>query len=441
VVKVGSVITLGIRELSVRELEKLERKLTFVSGNQEVVECFRHVYTRNQIKIPRGAWDLVNHLDYVDLRSRPDLPKVKYSFELDAVEKDERFAGQYQAVAAMFKHEQGQIFRPPGTGKSQIALAFACLSGTSTLVLVHTEDILQQWLRYAEQTELEVGVIQGQKCEPAHLTIATIQTIKNYVSEKDRSWWKQFGCVISDESHHGAAPSWDSVLNWCPAFYRFGFTASPTRADGMHPALRWIFGPVIHKQKFSSPVPVKVVPVKTGFKFGYRGPFDWGRMVTELIQDDARNEKIAEVVNAEISHGNSVLVLSRRIEHLERIAGKITGRSEVLTGGRTKADRSRILQSFRDGDCNVVLATQLADEALDVPRLNRVVLTHPGKHEGRLIQQIGRTLREFPDKRDAVIYDVVDDRVGVLRRQWMKRKKAYKDNGISIKRTGKVKWR
>jgi hypothetical protein len=40
---------------------------------------------------------------------------------------------------------------------------------------------------------------------------------------------------------------------------------------------------------------------------------------------------------------------------------------------------------------------------------------------GRLVQQIGRALREHPDKEDAVVYDFVDHKVGVLRRQWMQR--------------------
>jgi superfamily II DNA or RNA helicase len=77
-----------------------------------------------------------------------------------------------------------------------------------------------------------------------------------------------------------------------------------------------------------------------------------------------------------------------------------------------------------------------------VPRLNRVVLCHPGKHEGRIIQQIGRALRRHPEKEDALIYDVVDDRVGVLRRQWSLRKRTYKQNKISIQKTGQLSlWR
>lgn len=435
---VGSKISIGYDELPERRWSKLLKELTFVNGNQEVVECYRQLYTKEKFLIPRGAWHYVHDLDYVDRRVKPRAKfHSNFQVELDAVHLDKRFAGQSAAVGAMLDYEQGQIIRPPGTGKSQIVLAFVSMCGTPALVIVHTEDILQQWVEYAQEAmpDIEIGVIRGKEHEVGQLTIGTIQTLRNFT---DKHFWKQFGAVIADEAHHGAAPTWEQTINRCPAFYRFGFTASETRADGMHPALKHIFGPVIHKQKFSSPVKLSVEPVRTSFYFGYRGAFDWMPLLNKLVTDDKRNEQIAEVVNGEIVEGNSVLVLSRRIEHLERIAEQINGEAEILTGKRSRVDRKRILKDFRSGKIRCLLATQLADEALDVPRLNRVVLTHPGKHEGRIIQQIGRAIRTHPEKTDAVIYDIVDWRIGVLRRQWSERRRTYKQNKISIKGWGKL---
>jgi superfamily II DNA or RNA helicase len=200
----------------------------------------------------------------------------------------------------------------------------------------------------------------------------------------------------------------------------------------MHPTMKFIIGPIIHKMKFISTVPLEVEPVMTGFRSIYRGPFDWMPLLEKLTNDEERNRKVAEIVDKEIDGGNSVLVLSRRIEHLGNIASAMRGSSEILTGKRSKRDRIEILERFRSGELRCLLATQLADEALDVPRLNRVVLTFPGKHEGRIIQQIGRALRAHPGKTNAKIYDCVDN-VGVLRRQWTQRKRTYHQNKISIK--------
>jgi superfamily II DNA or RNA helicase len=203
--------------------------------------------------------------------------------------------------------------------------------------------------------------------------------------------------------------------------------------------MKFIIGPIIHRQKFSSPIKLTVVPVKTQFKSLYRGSWDYTGLVTRLVQDEERNKLIAEVVNREVGEGNSILVLSRRIEHLELIAEFLDHECEILTGKIAKSERVRIISGLRDGSIRCVLATQLADEALDVPRLNRVALVHPGKHEGRIIQQIGRAIRQHPTKQDAVIYDFIDYRISILRNQWNQRKRAYKTDKISIKSTGRMR--
>jgi len=434
-----------INELSAKQWVELERRLTFVKENGDVVISYRKMVTKGMYLLPRGAWYLLpDSIRYEDQRSKPKMPKLKFILTLDDFKLDDRFEGQEKALETMLREQQGLIVRPPGTGKTQIALAFAAVAETRTLILVHTEDILKQWVEYIERAipELKnkVGVIRGKECRIGHITIATVQTLNRSYLGKGEAWWGQFGAVIADEAHHVSAASWEAVLNACPAFYRFGFTASPTRADGMHPTMRFIVGPVIHKQKFTSPVPLEVIPVKTDFRFAFRGSFDWIPLVNKLVSSGGRNAQIAEVVDAEVQKGNSVLVLSRRIEHLDNIAEFMSEDCEILAAKRcTKKERSEILENFRNGSVRCVLATQLADEALDVPRLNRICLVYPGKHEGRIIQQIGRALRKFPEKTDAAIYDFVDWNVGVLRHQWNQRKRTYKKEKISIRSSGRLK--
>jgi superfamily II DNA or RNA helicase len=205
--------------------------------------------------------------------------------------------------------------------------------------------------------------------------------------------------------------------------------------------MRFIVGPIIHRQKFSSSVKLEVVRARTSFRAAYRGSFDWGPLLNKLVHDERRNAHIARIADREIQKGNTVLVLSRRIEHLHNIAEAMQCDSEILAAAtRSKADRKRVLADFTDGKIQCVLATQLADEALDVPRLNRVLLTHPGKHEGRIIQQIGRALRRHSTKEDAVIYDFVDRRVRVLRKQANDRLRTYKKEGIPVRKR-RMKWR
>jgi superfamily II DNA or RNA helicase len=432
---VSNTITIMWDELSRAKRERLKRKLTFTLPDGNYCQCYREI-PGVKLEIPRGAWHLVD-LDYIDKRPRPKMPRLDFEVRLDDVSKDERFEGQSDAVEAIFQHEQGLIVRPPGTGKTQIALKFAADCETRSLVLVQTKDILDQWVEYAEQAipGVNIGIIQGRREKIGHITIAMMQTIRNFIFDgrHDDDWWRMFGAVILDEAQHGAANSFEAVMNTIPAYYRVGFTASPTRADGMHPYLKHLIGPVIHKQKFSSPIDLKVNPLYTDFYYPYRGSFDWQRLINALISNEGRNEQIAEVIDREVAGGNSVLVLSRRIEHLDFLSELVQAENRVLVGQRCNVQQRRqILREFKTGRVPVLFATQLADEALDVPRCNRVVLAHPGKAEGRIIQQVGRALRNHPDKENARIIDVVDKKVRPLHDQWRERRRIYRKERISV---------
>jgi superfamily II DNA or RNA helicase len=448
IVIVTSYLTLDSDELARREWQKLFQRMRYVDGDQQIHEPWT-MLTSGRVRLPRGVWNLLpEHVEYSDRRVCPEFPELKYAGELDTTLEDGRtFERQKDAVKSMLLNEQGLVIRSPGTGKSQIILAFSAVCKTNVLILVHTEDILQQWIEYAGLAlpDTEIGVIRGKQENVQQVTIATVQTFGRKLESNPAKWRGKFGAVILDEAHHASAKTFERILNRMHARYRFGVTATLSRADKKHPYMLQVIGPVIHRLAFKSDVPIKVVPLKSGFRYRYRGRWDWGNLVRALIRDEKRNTMIANRADKEIEKGETCLILSRRIEHLQNIAVRMESFStlgailateyEDEKGVKikvTKEMRKEILRQFRAGEIRCLLATQLADEALDVPRLSRVFLVHPGKAEGRIIQQIGRALRTHVEKRDAIIFDCADDLVRPLRRQWMERKQTYKKLKISV---------
>jgi len=55
-------------------------------------------------------------------------------------------------------------------------------------------------------------------------------------------------------------------------------------------------------------------------------------------------------------------------------------------------ERKEILERFRGGELPVVVASTLADEGLDVPRMDRVILAFPSRARGRTAQRLGRLM-------------------------------------------------
>jgi superfamily II DNA or RNA helicase len=374
------------------------------------------------------------------------LDKLDTSIILDYKDSEKSFEGQADCVEAMFEHKQGIIHRQPGTGKTQIGLYFIAQVGSRSLVIVHTEDILNQWVERAEEyiPDIEIGVVKAGREEIAQLTIATVQTLnkRNYPVE----WWRQFGVTILDECHHAPAKTFDRVIAHSTSRYRFGLSASEKRADKMEPLMEFNFGPVIHKLEFDSPVPVSVEKLKTDFRAGtaITGPpwmrrKRWHSVIKKMANDPRRNMRIAKRVKRHLRDGRSILVLSRRIEQLQNIQACLNSlgcESEILAAKLvSKSERRERVADFRSGKIKCVLATQLADEGLDVPILSCVVLAYPSKHSDLILQQVGRALREHHSKDSAVIVDVVDPNVKVFRSQWHSRRRAYLGWGFAIQKS------
>jgi superfamily II DNA or RNA helicase len=71
-------------------------------------------------------------------------------------------------------------------------------------------------------------------------------------------------------------------------------------------------------------------------------------------------------------------------------------------------DRKQILEDFRAGELDCLVATSLADEGLDLPILDAVILAGSGMSKVKAMQRIGRAIRKFPGKEKAYIVDFMD---------------------------------
>ena len=83
--------------------------------------------------------------------------------------------------------------------------------------------------------------------------------------------------------------------------------------------------------------------------------------------------------------------------------------SVLLLGKMSAKKRKAALDAMRDGDYEVCISTTVADEGLDLPLLDALVMTTPTKSQGKVEQRIGRLMRPYAGKKDCVVVDLVDD--------------------------------
>lgn len=339
---------------------------------------------------------------------------------------------QRDALAKWWAHKHGVVVAPCGAGKTAIGLTAVLHLDTPALVLVHTHDLLRQWQARAHALDIPVQVVtEGKGPASARLVIATMQTLAGWPHDQLEGWGEQFGLVIVDEAHHVPCTTLTDVLYALPGRYRLALTATPERADGLTPILLGHMGPIraeVSRQALVEANAIIIPEVKriaTGW--APREADDYGQMVTASTEDARRNGIILALAASAVAEGHTVLIQTERVEHVEQLGRMLQsmGVGSAAVHGRLHSKvRAALLESVASGRTPVLIATQLADEGLDLPRLDTLILGVPQRNAARLEQRVGRIARPAPGKLGAVVYDLCDG--GKAERLWYQRRKVYR---------------
>ncbi len=346
---------------------------------------------------------------------------------------------QQDAIDMAVRHGHGIIRAPCGSGKTAIGVGIIGAFKRKTLVLVHTGDLVLQWRSRLAMwmPEAMVGVTGMGKKEVGDVTIATVQTLAKMRWTELYEWSKQFGVVILDEAHHAPAQTFSFVLTAIPARNRFGLTATPKRADGLTPFLWWSFGFEIWKIDHQSLVHNNLIMLPE-FSFidtmwtPKRSSEDYSRVVTEMTLSESRNETILDIATRCASEGRCVLILSDRVGHCEALAEELGRRgidAAALVGRLSNKKRAALIEAMNAGELSVCTATTIADEGLDIPKLDTLIMATPSSSLGRVEQRVGRIMRPAPDKQAPLVFDLRDS-WGPFRGGARKRESLYRSLGM-----------
>jgi superfamily II DNA or RNA helicase len=339
------------------------------------------------------------------------------------------FPYQERCLSSLVRRVQGCAVMPCGAGKTATALAGIGAIRKSSLILANTKDLVDQWKdEIKSQLDFDAGVIRGGVFDVREITVSTIQTMNSFGIAQRRDLGNKFGIVIVDEAHHVPAYTYHTVLRDLSGKWRWGLTATPDRPDGLGEAMLAGVGPVLdtvtvdellEHNRVMLPLVYKVDTGITYYEKGYH------KLLQAISEDYGRCLSVVGLVRRLVLAGRRVLVLSLRVSYCELLADvmALSGISAVSLHGKSKKRKEK-LSLFRSGGCDVLVATTLADEALDIPLADALVLTQPQKAEGRAVQRLGRVIRAKDGKQTPLVFDLVD-RHQTAKRHWYGRRKAY----------------
>jgi len=343
---------------------------------------------------------------------------------------------QDQAVRAMLAHSFGVLDAGTGSGKTVMALKILVERAQPTLILVHSRELLHQWLeRIRSFLDLQAGQVGGGRFDLRPVTVGIVNTVRKRLDELA----PQFGHLIVDECHRVPASLFTNVVSGFDCWYMLGLSATVfRREDGMTRIIYTYMGDRIHKVDQRELIGSGAIirpdyeQHETGFTYGYRG--EYARLLKALTLDEARNEQIVRDIVQLCANGHpgTVLVVSDRVAHCRLLWEKLCEHgldAELLTGRCHPEERQRIVQGVQDGRVQVLISTiQLIGEGFDCPGLATVFLVTPIKFEGRLLQVIGRVMRPAKGKK-ALVIDYDDHQVPVLHRSAQQRRLLFEKLG------------
>ncbi|MDI6795799.1 MAG: DEAD/DEAH box helicase family protein [Desulfatibacillaceae bacterium] len=363
------------------------------------------------------------------------LPPVDFNFEA------ELFDFQQDAANKILGKRFTVVELPTGAGKTVIALYCIAQRRQPACVIVHTRELLHQWLDRAQHflglDRSRIGLVgDGFRELGRPLTLCLVNTLYQCAREVAATT----GFLVVDECHRVPSRTFTHAVKAFNSRYMLGLSATPFRRDGLTDLIHLYMGDsvgrcarqVVRRQGVITGA--RLVVRKTGFDYPYQD--DYQALVCALTEDGQRNRLIAkDAALFRQKTGRTALVVSDRKEHCRTLAGLVDAmgqRVALLTGDCSATQRRAVVEQACAGELDVLVATlQLIGEGFDCSALAGLFLATPVRFSGRVLQVVGRVVRTAPGKQTAWIYDYVDE-PGVLASSFASRQKVYASLGVNL---------
>ena len=341
----------------------------------------------------------------------------------------------------------GLLELPCAWGKTSFSLHICSQIKKKTLVIVHKEFLLNQWVERIKQfmPNARIGRIQGQiiDIEDKDIVLGMLQSLsmKDYHADT----FKSFGFTIIDEVHHISSEVFSCALFKIVTKYMLGLSATMNRKDGTTKVFKMFLGEVVYKGERSEKHNVIVRGIDyvsndeefKEIKTDFRGNIQYSTMITKLCSYNHRSEFILRVLvdmlKEDGAEKQQIMILAHNKNLLVYLHDAIKTREIATVGYYVGGMKEPALKESETK--KVIIATySMASEALDIRTLTTLIMATP---KTDIEQAVGRILRERHGT--PVVVDIIDEHQP-FKNQWNKRKQFYKKQNYKIIRGSNIKY-
>ena len=331
----------------------------------------------------------------------------------------------YQRNAFFYavRNNRSLLLSPTASGKSLIIyLLSRWYEKENVLILVPTTSLVEQM--YSDFIDYGYDDTKMQKIYQGHskdiskpITISTWQSLYKL----PRKFFENFGCILGDEVHLFKSKSLTGIMNKSISCkYRHGFTGTLDGTQTHRLILEGLFGSVnrvtttkeLMDKKTLAKLNIKCIVLQypeIDCKFMKTQKFQ--DEVDLIVRDERRNNFI---VNLTKHLKGNTLVLFQFVEKHGAVLYdmmKDLNRKVFYVHGGTDAQTRENIREITEKEKNAIIIASYGtfSTGINIRNLHNVVFSSPSKSRIRVLQSIGRGLRQGTEKSTATLYDIADD--------------------------------
>lgn len=320
-----------------------------------------------------------------------------------------------RARANFITGKRSQLLVLPTGGGKTVCFSFmagrAVEKGLRVWILAHRVELLDQISKTLTGFGVPHGMIapgyMGDRRKPVQ--VASVFTLARRLDRYDAP-----DLIIVDEAHHAISEStWGRVVTAFPAAKLLGVTATPIRLSGeglgdlfqsmvVGPSMRDLIElGALSPYRLFAPAGVDLSGVHTRM-----GDFVRGEIEAAMDKPSVTGDAVSHY--QKLAPGRRAVAFCVSVEHAVHVAEQFRAAgipAQAIDGAMDRSLRASVLSEFSAGRVQVLASCDLISEGFDVPAIEAAILLRPTQSLGLYLQQVGRALRTFPGKTEAVILD------------------------------------
>lgn len=333
---------------------------------------------------------------------------------------------QKRAIKSALENHRGVIVAATGTGKTLTICKLIDELRIPTLVITPSKNITTMMVKTITEYfgKGKVAKLTTKAVKLKAINIVNIQAI----ARMNPKIFEGIQAVFIDEFHHSSADTYLEVnkehLKNC--YYKIGVTATNFRADGSDLALEGVLSEVLDtydtltaiKDRFLTPPEFTIITNENPQEGKYQTQYSNG-----IVNNKERNRLIAEIAN-DYKDDRHILILVKEIEHGQNIL-KLLPDAKFINGTEKESLIEKTMNEFKEGKLKILIASSILGEGVDLPIADMLIMAAGGKSPIQVIQNIGRVLRLYTGKNEALVFDFEDLGAEYLNRHALERQDIY----------------